>query len=315
MSAPIVSFVICTHRRFDLLGDVLSGLAKQSALSDQFEVIVVDNDRVSNSKVVAAVEKVRPIIQVSYLHEPAIGLSYARNAGGLVVRSEYVGYLDDDVRIPFHYVEQIIKIIEQQAPDVFGGPFRAFYLEPKPQWFKDEYGSGGWGASLRMLTSKESLYGMNIGFRKAILEEIGWFHPELGMVGQKLGYGEETMAQMEAWKKHPALRVCYDPQAYVLHLVPSRKMTLTWRLKMAFQIGWYQAYFWQPENEKRYLQRHSIWYGIRAVLSIAKSVVNIPFHNRFQYPFWQNYVYEVVAHRISFLAAQNRYQVDLLKGE
>ena len=51
MKQPIISIVICTHRRFELLKLAVKSMVNQSAKSDLYEVIVVDNDIRQNKEV------------------------------------------------------------------------------------------------------------------------------------------------------------------------------------------------------------------------------------------------------------------------
>jgi len=314
MNKVDISIVICTHRRFDLLAGAVQSLVEQSALPDSYEVIVVDNDHQPNPEVQEIVSKAISKISIKYLHESKLGLSHARNAGGKLATSDYIGYMDDDAKANPKYIEVLLKILHEHVPDICGGPYYPFYLDPKPHWFRDIYGTGSHGDEARFLFGHEFLSGGNIILLKNLLEEIGWFHPKLGMKGRKLGYGEETMVQIKARSTHPGLKIYYDPELYVLHLVPAYKMSIWYEIRRAYQTEKYQVYFWMPETKHR--ATHT-----RVFLSLAKTLLDlsvniffgIVFRDRLQYLYWQNYVYEKSFKYFSALGGQMRLAADFFK--
>lgn len=312
MAKPKISIVVCTHRRVNLLKGAVQSLIEQSVSSASYEVIVVDNDIIANQGVKKIVEEARKHISIRYMNEKRVGLSYARNAGGKIARSDYVGYIDDDARANPKYIETLLQIISAHKPDICGGPYYPFYLDHKPKWFLDRYGADSKGNKPHFLTSREYLSGMNIIFRRNILDELGWFNPHLGMTGKNLWYGEETMVQIKAWNSYPGLKVYYHPKLFVHHLVPARKMSVWNRMRMAYQIGKCQVYFWIPETEHKKARSHAPWHLVNLVLRLlGKILPGIIFCDRKKYPFWQNYVYEKLSGYIGLIGGQLRLTTDL----
>ena len=88
MNTYEVSIVICTHRRSKLLENVVQSLIDQTANPDTYEVIVVDNDYIPNKEVEEIVQQAVQKIPIRYVHEHKIGLSHARNAGGMRVHAD-----------------------------------------------------------------------------------------------------------------------------------------------------------------------------------------------------------------------------------
>jgi glycosyltransferase involved in cell wall biosynthesis len=310
---PAVSIVICTYRRPELLRLVLESIAAQENVpSGAFEVIVVDNERHPNLEVQAAVNEFTTRLPLHYIQEPEVGLSYARNTGGKAAQANYIGYIDDDVKVSEKYISELIWIINQYSPDICGGPYYPFYLDPKPIWFKDAYGTNSISDSMRSLSKLEYLTGMNIIFHRDVLEDVGWFYPNLGMAGKKVWYGEETMVQIKAWNSHPTLKVLYDPELYIYHLVPTRKMSVRNRLKTVYLMGRSQAYFWLSESDQINARHHAIIVLIQLSFAlIAKTIPRILGRDRQAYPFWQNYVYEKTSHYFGMLGSQVTFLMDL----
>jgi len=300
MEVPKVSIVICTHRRPELLRIVLGSLTHQDAQQNAFEVIVVDNDFQPNRQVQDMVIQFAKGLPLRYVHEPKVGLSYARNSGGKAAQAGYICYIDDDTCIPSQYVKVLVQVIERVCPHICGGPYQPFYLDPKPAWFKDAYGSHGFGAIGRFLGPDEYLSGMNITLNKHVLEKLDWFSPQYGMTGDRLGYGEETDLQIRAWKLIPDLKVYNDPNLCLYHLVPKRKFSLLWQSKSAFSMGFTQGLLWPTGGLE---QANSIFLILLIIHSTVKIVYEATlktiFRNRRQYPVWQNYYYEAVAPNFS----------------
>ena len=313
MNTPIISIVICTHRRFDLLEGAIESLVNQTASSHIFQVIVVDNDQCSNPEVKEIVEKVKRKITIQYIHEPKLGLSHARNTGGQNARADYIGYMDDDAKAPVDYIKNIEKLIRRHQPDIFGGPYFPFYLDPKPEWFQDSYGTGTKGDDVRFLSENEYLDGGNIGFNRSILELTGWFDPALGMTGKKVWYGEETMVIIRARELKKDLKVYYEPEIYVEHLVPVWKMSVVNQLKKRFQQGRSQVYFWILEKDQKKARSQSPGKFLRILFSILlKTVPQLILRNRSRYPFSQNFLFEEVSKSFNSLGGQSTLIIDLL---
>jgi glycosyltransferase involved in cell wall biosynthesis len=291
-----ISIVICTHHRSDLFAGAVKSLVRQTATPDSYEVIVVDNDLHPNPLVQEVVSCANSQIHIRYLHEARLGLSHARNQGGRYARSEYIGYLDDDALANPKHIEILTQICKKYKPDICGGPFYPFYLEDKPRWFKDIYGSGFfYGNRPRYLRHREYLGGGNIAFRRNVLDGVGWFDIHLGMKGEKISYGEETDVMINAWRANPNLKVYYDPALYVHHLVPSSKMSVENMLKIEFMKGKSHAYFWIPTNRHDFFRILSPCILIFSLFYLGFNVFRgVISFNREKYPFWQNFAFEVL---------------------
>ncbi len=314
-AAPVVSMVICTHQRFDLLESAVASLLDQKSPFEFYEVIVVDNDREPNPRVREIAATANASVGTRYVHEPRIGLSHARNAGGRAARAPCVAYMDDDAKAPPEYVSRLVAILDEISPDICGGPYYPFYLNEKPAWYKDAYGSQCLSDEACFLTEGQFLDGGNIILKKALLERLGWFDPRFGMAGKKIGYGEETALQIEAWKEVPRLKVYFDPGLSVSHLVPKRKMSTAWHIKMSFHMGRSQAYLWLPENDRGTARRKAPLRLVRNLLNFpVKHLPGLILRSKDRYPYWQQYVFEVIARESRSLGSNFELMTDLLRG-
>jgi glycosyltransferase involved in cell wall biosynthesis len=304
MNQLVISVVICTYNRAADLRVVLESLTKQRN-AGSYELIVVDNNSTdATATVVAEICTRNP--QLRYVFEPQQGLSHARNRGWQEACGIYVAYLDDDCKAPPQWLSIAQTVATQLAPDVFGGPYVAFYNTPKPRWFKDAYGSHVQGMVARALGTGEYLHGGNLVLRRDLLAQLGGFDPAYGMRGHVIAYAEEIVLQQRI-RLRPNASIHYEPGLFVYHLVAARKMTWRWNLR----------------DSARYTpaQRGNgrLWLALKAVLLIIMLIGDVIWglvgRNRQRYPYAQNYMYERALNRIKSLGNLTvRYQQRRAKG-
>jgi glycosyltransferase involved in cell wall biosynthesis len=287
----LISAVVCTFNRAQLLGGALESLCRQALERSLYEVIVVDNNSSDNTyEVVAGFDHFG---NVRYCTETRQGLSHARNRGWHEARGEYVGYLDDDCRAPIEWLTVAKDVIARLSPAVFGGPYFPFYSAPRPAWFRDRYGSSDKGEEARALAQNEYLSGGNIFFRRFLLEELNGFDPRLGMRGDSLGYGEETVIQRRIRASRPHEVIYYAPTLGVCHLVPPRKMTLRWIARQRFVDGRYSHLVFQRDTTRAPSRAQVLRVMVRTVFDFSLDVARSVFkRDPAQYPYVQNYLCE-----------------------
>lgn len=287
----MISVVICTYNRCDLLMQVIKTLVNQKLSSKLYEIIVIDNNSRDNTKdVVNQIISQNPDKSISYVLETKQGLSHARNCGWKEARGEYIAYIDDDCKASEQWLEVAKRIIDQYSPAIFGGPYYAFYSSPKPKWFKDSYGSHTLGNKAHLMGYNEFVHGGNIFFRKSLLQKIGGFDPKLGMVGSKVAYGEETMLQVYVRNSMPSELIYYDPELYVYHLVRPEKMSLKWNLINKIAEGSDSYRLFQSKETKLY--KISMFSLIKDIVFLFVDLFGVFFRNKKKYPHFENYLYE-----------------------
>lgn len=288
----LISVVVCTHNRANLLANVLETLSKQDLPSNEYEVIVVDNNSTDKTRLI--VEGLTSCdFSLRYFLETNIGLSHARNRGWREAVGDYVAYIDDDCKVTSQWLMIAKEVIEKIMPAVFGGPYYAFYDKPKPTWFKDSYGSSDHGNNARALNENEYLMGGNIFFRRALLNVLDGFDIDLGMSSQKVAYGEETALQRHIRSAVPEQLIYYDPRLYVYHLVRPEKMTMRWVIRSAFPKG-RDVYRVIHDKNARPSNRGSLFIKSAKIFALlgADVVWGVISRDRKKYPYMQNYFYE-----------------------
>ncbi|HHV24437.1 MAG TPA: glycosyltransferase family 2 protein [Methanosarcina sp.] len=288
-NAPIISVVICTYNRADLLPGALDSLLQQSLEQSLFEIIVVDNNSTDTTPDVVA--QYASYLHIRYIHEPLQGLAHARNRGYKEARGKYIAYLDDDARADPEWLKNILDSFNNTVPDplVVGGPIYPFYLSKKPEWFKDEYEIRSWGDKPRFLVPKESFSGSNMIFTKKILERFGGFNTHIGVSGTTLSVGEETSLFLKIWEKSKEHDIFYySPDVKISHYAPLEKMDTMYALKRSFASGQSAVKMLKSDPvSKKKKMKLICSAGIPVVYLTLKAIVKFP-----KYKHYQNWIFE-----------------------
>jgi glucosyl-dolichyl phosphate glucuronosyltransferase len=277
----LISVVVCTYNRADLIAGCLESLVEQTADVSLFEVIVVDNN--STDDTIQIVENCTHLSNLRLVKEQEQGLSYARNRGFQEAKGTYVAYLDDDARAEKHYIENIHDLINHSSTtiDCFGGPILPFYTSHKPDWFKDSYETRRLRPEAEFLKPKQSFSGSNMIWNRELLIELGGFNPEFGVKGKQLILGEETDLFNRLWKvMEPSL--LFSPDLVVYHWVPSHKLKICYRVKRAFAIG--QALASIETNHIIFNEKIKLisWWFKRIIIVGFKASIHVFRHQSFQ---------------------------------
>lgn len=228
-----ITVIICTYNRSFILKECLKSLITQS--NKDFDIIVIDNN--STDSTLIMINNQFPNIDVFV--EKKQGLSHARNRGVEECGNEWLAYLDDDAVAHSDWVQEIYNTIEITDFVAFGGIYLPWYRDGKPSWYLDSYGSNKDFFrkldGMRELSGSECFSGGNAVYRKKELVAIGCFPIELGMKGDKIGYGEEDFVQKELVKKGGKIGI--NPNLLIDHYVPKYKQNLKWFLKRSFVAG------------------------------------------------------------------------------
>lgn len=278
MDTPLVSVVIPTYERADLLRRTLGALLRQTLHPAQYEIIVVDNNSADATR--QTVERMatgrsaagrRPVAvpDVRYMFEARQGLSHAKNAGLKAARGSIVAYIDDDALASPDWLRLIVRAFEQvePAPHVVGGPAFPLLLGWRPSWYKDAYETASWGEAPRFLDRSDYFYGLNVAFLRTTLLGVGGFDTELGMRGEALGFAEDAEVMERLWEHAGGrLSVYYLPEAFVLHFIPDARVDPHYRLRRSFVVG--QTMY---QRESAASQRGPLGLWPRAVRQLART--------------------------------------------
>jgi glycosyltransferase involved in cell wall biosynthesis len=256
--------------------------------------IVVDNG--SEDATPGVIDRTSHRLPIAHLTEPMTGLSRARNRALAECVTPFIVFLDDDAQVDPGWAGAIRSGLDRWQPDCFGGPYRPFYLTPKPAWFRDDYAAKHLDKQAGPLADEELLSGGNMGWRTDLLHSLGGFPSHLGMTGNRLGIGEESFLQFRIVREQPDRRRVFLPDMTIRHLVSEEKMRVGYWLRRAWLTGWYH-------DTIRHHRDHIRWTtALRLPLASAAVLLSIPVRNRHRFPFWQNLVLERFAPKLKMMA-------------
>lgn len=222
---PDITVVVCTNNRAGYLRACVASLLEQSLPRNRYEILVVDNASVDETRATCAQWVSQGDIR--YVYEPVAGLSQARNTGWREARGRLVGYLDDDGRASHGWLAAALQAFAQEpAPGWVGGPIDLDWAGPPPSWLDEELqeclGRLDWGPTPRWLEPHERLGGGNSFYPRELLAQVGGFDTRLGRKGNLLLSGEET--QLQRRLEAGGHRLFYHPGVRMLHAVPPERL-------------------------------------------------------------------------------------------
>ena len=228
----ILTVIICTYNRAKFLGTCLQSIIDQSTSTNDFNVLIVNNNSDDNTLEVANSFHGK-IHNLEVVTENKQGLSYARNTGAHKAQTEWIAYLDDDAKARTNWVETILATIDKGDFDIFGGVFTAWHcLQERPRWFSPDWESNDGLQEEYGLLSTGYIGGGNCVYRRNLIFQFNGFHTSLGMNGKTISYAEESLLIEDMLAA--GIRVGFVPYLLIDHCVLPYKYSIIWRMKSVF---------------------------------------------------------------------------------
>ncbi|HYI76474.1 MAG TPA: glycosyltransferase [Chryseolinea sp.] len=118
MREPEFSVIIPVYNRPQEVKEILRSLAKQTF--KDFEVIIVEDG--SSTRCEDIVDFFRDQLTIEYFFKPNSGPGPSRNAGFARAKGNYFVVFDSDCILPSDYFSIVVKAIEENHWDAWGGP-------------------------------------------------------------------------------------------------------------------------------------------------------------------------------------------------
>jgi len=172
-----VSIIICCYNSSLRIKETLKHIAVQQFSDINCEVILVDNastDNTAGAAKLAWSETKNTNIDFHIVHEPAPGLSYAREKGTNEANFEFLIFCDDDNWLGENYVQNVYTLFKSN-PDVaiLGGLGIPEFENPlsKPVWFDKFYHGYAVGPQAEKECIINGVYGAGMAVRKSKLKK------------------------------------------------------------------------------------------------------------------------------------------------
>ena len=238
-----ITIILCTYNRCKSLARTLdSVVALTLSPSVEWEVVVVDNNSSDRTQEVVA-EFARSNEKLfRYIFEPRQGKSFALNTGIRAAQGEILAFLDDDVTVESHWLEQLTASLIAGEWAGTGGRILLDRPFSAPSWMPLDgpFGAAPTIAALFDLGNearelKQAPYGTNMAFRKTMFEKYGLFRTDLGprpgseIRSEDTEFGRRLLAAGE--------RLFYEPSSIVYHPLPEGRLCQGYVLNWWFDHG------------------------------------------------------------------------------
>jgi glycosyltransferase involved in cell wall biosynthesis len=242
MNSCDVSVIICTYNRATHLLNALKSLCNQTAETQNFEVIVVNNASTDETDCLMKefLQESRAL-RIEYLIETKQGSSFARNAGAGIARGKYLCFMDDDAEATPNYIENIMAFF-RSTPDaaVLGGRIIPNYVPQKPDWMSHYVsslvGNFHYANKIQPFRQGHFPFESNLVIEANAFRSVNGFPEHLPGVAGSIrigGEGKDLVSRILATGKLSY----YDPQVVVYHVVEVNKLTPAYMEKVAKGIG------------------------------------------------------------------------------
>ena len=220
----MISVIIPTYNRDQILAAALASVRQQTFPADQFEVIVVDNGSTDGTR-----ELVEQLNQdggkpIRYVYEARTGYHRACHAGARAAQGEILAYTDDDAVVTSGWLAALASAYEHSKVGAAGGPIRVRWRTPPPAWVPllGTFGHLDYGPDYMELSWPQTIYGGSFSIRKQVLFEVGGFNPGTSVEDRLVGDGETGLCRKlysAGWK------MAYVPHALIYHVQDGATIT------------------------------------------------------------------------------------------
>lgn len=199
-----ISVIIPTFKDWNGTLDCLNALSKQTLHSSLFEIILIDNDNLSDPP-----SKLNDFKNLKYLKEDKEGSYAARNKGVFVSTSNLIAFIDSDCIPDTNWLEvAVANFAKNENIHRLAGRVKIFHKNKKPNLFEKNDLIFAFNQQKNVL--KGSSVTANLVVQKGLFEKVGYFNCKLKSGGDyewnircsRLGFNIEYNDQLIV--HHPA---------------------------------------------------------------------------------------------------------------
>jgi glycosyltransferase involved in cell wall biosynthesis len=248
----MLSVIIPTRQRADLLEIALDSLQYQNLPLQEFEVIVVDNCADRDTRVVVDLFQKR-LGNVRYIKETRAGFHTCCHRGVDAARGEILVFTHDDFQATETWLSAIAENFREPHVALVGGNNFADFKDIPPPWLTQLWERevfGGHAIPLLGLLSLPSgqrtisphlVWSCNLAIRKQAFHASGGFRPDY-MPPHMMRFRGDGAGAIADFILKEKLTAMFDSRASVYHAVLSERMTINCLEQRAYSQGMADSY-------------------------------------------------------------------------
>lgn len=227
-----VSVIICCYNSANRIQPTLEHVANQMFDGLACEVVLINNNCTDNTVDVAQTvwSECRNPFPLRVVEEPQPGLSYARMAGVMAAKGEFVIFCDDDNWLEANYFRIAFKIMkEDETIGVLGGRGIVVSDVKIPEWFESvklNYAVGNQAQYSGDITNRGYVWGSGMVLRKSVLIDIlksGVKSYLSDRNGNDLSSGGDSEISM--WFLFWGYKLWYSNELVYQHFIPENRLS------------------------------------------------------------------------------------------
>ena len=270
-----ITVLICTWNRADVIDRCFDALEKQTLGTDNFEVLIIDNNSTDNTAALVKERAEKGPLHIRYVLEDRQGQSFARNRALDEARTEYAQFLDDDCLARPDCLELMYNALSETGADIVCGKTINIYPDTMPKII--EYGMPyvfpTYTGKRRVMPNALGTTG-NMGLKVAFARGIR-FSKELGYVGDKKVGGEDTDFCLRARAAGGVFVV--EPSSICDHLIQAHRINFPDRWRTSYAYGIMRARIAVKERKMSAPKRLAMFAFLAATAAIQAPFVLISF--------------------------------------
>lgn len=236
MTQPLVSLIVCTYNRAEMLRAALESLGRQRfATPIPCELIVVDNG--SSDQTSTVVREFAPPgwMTLRGVLEPRPGIAVARNRGLAESRGDWLAFFDDDQLAAPDWLERLLRFAQTHHLDCVAGVVK-LRIEPSGCADLPRELAGTLGATPHVkrpvpMNGRVLPGAGNALFHRRIHEHIGGFDESLTEGGEDNDFFRRA--------RQSGFKVWRIPEACVWHRIAAARLVPEAVRGTALRMGWY----------------------------------------------------------------------------
>ena len=244
----MISVVIPTRNRAELLSATLTSISGQTLSSDLFEVLVVDNGSTDETRAVT-LKFQENVSNCRYIFAPVPGLHEGRHKGMREAQYDVLVFADDDIEAKPDWLSSYYELFQDPTVAMAGGNNLPLYMRKPPAWITELW-DGSEKSGIRQIPQFSVLemegaaqphnphlvWGCNFAVRKGVVIQAGGFHPD-GMPRDLIHLRGDGETHISNYVKENNLVCMFHPEATVFHKVTESRMTFRYFYERGFGQG------------------------------------------------------------------------------